>query len=78
MATALLQSGKRWKMSEFWKELKDEVESAVYQCTFCAKKDGQKRGSYSYFCGKRWLPCAHVIARGQCEMLNAGRSEDVE
>lgn len=57
-------------MSEFWKELKDEVEDAVYQCKFCAKKEGQKRGSYSYFCGKRWLPCAHVIARGQCEMLN--------
>lgn len=63
-------------MSEFWKELKDEVEDAVYQCKFCAKNDGQKRGSYSYFCGKRWLPCAHVIARGQCEMMN--RREETE
>lgn len=57
-------------MSEFWKELKDEVEDAVYQCEFSTKIERQKRGSFSYFCGKRWLPCAHVIARGQCEILN--------
>jgi hypothetical protein len=55
-------------MSEFWKELKEEVESAVDECKFCLKNEGQERGSH--FCGERWLPCAHVIARGQCEMLN--------
>ena len=54
-------------MSKFWKELKDEVEKTVNECEFHIQTEVQQS---SYFCGKRWLPCAHVIARGQCEMLN--------
>ena len=62
-------------MSEFWQELKVEVERKVNKCKFCLKNEGREKGSH--FCNKLWLPCARVIARGQCEMLNAGRSEDV-